>query len=234
MATDKIRILVVDDHPLAREGVSQWINRQPDMLVCAQADSLETASAAIASHQPELLLLDLWLGAGDTLEFIKATRARLPGMAIVVLSQHDETLYAERSLRAGARGYVMKQEASGEVLNAIRTVMRGDLYLSRRMTPLLLRRLLTADANPGATLASLSDRELHVFQLLGAGLSSRQIADELKLSIKTVETHRENIKHKLGIRNAAELVKQANAWVLQRLDTSQPGNPLPPQDTSLR
>jgi DNA-binding NarL/FixJ family response regulator len=164
------------------------------------------------------LLLDLWLGAGDTLEFIKLTRARWPQVAIVVLSQHDETLYAERALRAGARGYVMKQESSEDILNAIRTVMGGDLYLSRRMTPLLLRRLLTADTDASGTLACLSDRELHVFQLLGAGLSSRQIAEELKLSIKTVETHRENIKHKLRIPNAAELVKQASAWVLRRLE----------------
>jgi DNA-binding NarL/FixJ family response regulator len=217
-SSGKVRILVVDDHPLARAGVSQWINRQPDMMVCAQADTVESADAELTRQRPDLLLLDLWLGAGDTLEFIKLTRARWPQVAIVVLSQHDETLYAERALRAGARGYVMKQESSEDILNAIRTVMGGDLYLSRRMTPLLLRRLLTADTDASGTLACLSDRELHVFQLLGAGLSSRQIAEELKLSIKTVETHRENIKHKLRIPNAAELVKQASAWVLRRLE----------------
>lgn len=234
MPTGKIRIMIVDDHPLAREGVSRWINRQSDMVVCAQADTVESAATALDHSHPDLLLLDLWLGSGDTLEFIKETRARLPQVAIVVLSQHDETLYAERSLRAGARGYVMKQETAEEILNAIRTVMRGDLYLSRLMTPLLLRRLLITEADSSATLACLSDRELHVFQLLGAGLGSRQIAEELKLSIKTVETHRENIKHKLGIQNAAELVKQASAWVLQRLDTPPPAIPSPRPDPAPR
>ena len=130
-SSGKVRILVVDDHPLARAGVSQWINRQPDMMVCAQADTVESADAELTRQRPDLLLLDLWLGAGDTLEFIKLTRARWPQVAIVVLSQHDETLYAERALRAGARGYVMKQESSEDILNAILAVMGGDLYLSR-------------------------------------------------------------------------------------------------------
>lgn len=212
-ASDKTRVLIVDDHPLLREGVSQLIGQQQDMEVCGQADSVETGLAAVERWKPDLILLDLRLGCGDALDMIKTIKSSHPDIHIVVLSQHDESLYAERSLRAGASGYVMKQEAANHVLEAIRTVLTGELYVSRKMTPLILRKLLQPAATPDEDLSKLSDREFHVFQMLGAGLASRQIAAELKLSVKTIETYRENIKHKFGLQSAAELVHYATTWV---------------------
>lgn len=213
----RAKVLVVDDHPLLREGVAQLINRQRDLSCCGAADSVVSATVAIEHHHPEVVLLDLRLGSGDTLEWLKSARIRFPHVSIIVLSQHDEALYAERALRAGASGYVMKQEASEEVLHAIRTVLAGELYVSRKMTPLILRKLLATDPAKDGNLAELSDRELQVFQLLGSGLGSRQIAGQLKLSIKTIETYRENIKHKLGLDNAPQLIQHATHWVQNRL-----------------
>jgi DNA-binding NarL/FixJ family response regulator len=215
-AAQKARVLIVDDHPLLREGVAQLINRQSDMLCCGEAADVSSASTAIELHQPNVVLLDLRLGTGDTLELIKSAKARFPTVAIIVLSQHDEALYAERALRAGAVGYVMKQEASEEVLHAIRIVLIGELYVSRKMTPLILRKLLKADPAKDGTLADLSKRELQVFQLLGAGLGSRQIAEQLGLSIKTIETYREKIKDKIGVHTAPQLIQQAINWVQNR------------------
>ena len=215
-AAQKTRVLIVDDHPLLREGVAQLINRQSDMLCCGEAADVSDASTAIELHQPNVVLLDLRLGTGDTLDFIKSAKARFPSVSIIILSQHDEALYAERALRAGASGYVMKQEASEEVLHAIRIVLAGELYVSRKMTPLILRKLLKADPAKDGSLADLSKRELQVFQLLGAGLSSRQIAEQLGLSIKTIETYREKIKHKMGIHTAPQLIQHAIMWVQNR------------------
>jgi len=225
----KARILVVDDHPLLREGVTQLINRQSDLVVCGEADAVSSASTAVETLQPDLVLLDLRLGCGDALELIKSLKARFPRLWILVLSQHDEALYAERALRAGASGYVMKQEAAEEVLTAIRMVLAGELYVSRKTAVLVLRKLLKRESSERHDgLESLTDRELQVFQLLGAGLKSRQIADELRLSIKTVETYRENIKHKLGLQNAAELIRNAVSWVQGRpaqvAETQNPAN----------
>jgi DNA-binding NarL/FixJ family response regulator len=210
----KVRILVVDDHPLFREGLVQFINRQLGFVACGEAESVARTRTALATLKPDLLLLDLCLGDGDGLELIKEVRAQLPKMPILVLSQMDEALYAERVLRAGANGYVMKEEATEEVLNGIRTVMKGELHVSRRISVIVLHRLLETKRE-GRTegLASLTDRELQVFQMLGAGLKTREIAHELKLSSKTIETYRENLKHKLGLGSAAELVKQAIQWI---------------------
>jgi len=170
------------------------------------------------------VLLDLRLGSGDTLEFIKSVKARFPHVAILVLSQHDEAIYAERVLRAGASGYIMKEEAAQEVLSAIRAVLAGELYVSRKIAGVLLHKLLRG--KPRATddrLAGLSDRELQVLQMLGAGLGNRQIAADLHLSVKTVETYRENLKHKLGFSTGAELVRYAMRW----LDDSGSRTPAP-------
>ena len=209
----RAKVLVVDDHPLLREGVVQLINRQPDLICCGEADTLLATTSAIEIHGAEVVLLDLRLGSGDTLEWIKTARTGFPQVSILVLSQHDEALYAERALRAGASGYVMKQEASQDVVHAIRTVLAGELYVSRKMTPLILRKLLKTDAAKDGTLAELSNREMQVFQLLGSGLGSRQIAEQLDLSIKTIETHRENIKRKIGLKNAPQLIQHATHWV---------------------
>ena len=213
----RAKVLVVDDHPVLRQGVAQLINRQPDLICCGEADSVLAASAAVEIHAPEVVLLDLQMGSGDTFDWIKSARIRLPQVLIIVLSQHAEAIYAERALRAGARGYVMKQEASVEVLRAIRTVLAGELYVSRKMTPLILRKLLKTDSAQDANLTKLSEREMEVFQLLGSGLGSRQIAEQLNLSIKTIETYRENIKRKIGLQDAPQLIQHATNWVLNRV-----------------
>jgi DNA-binding NarL/FixJ family response regulator len=210
----KKRILVVDDHPLLRAGLIQFIDRQKDMACCGEADSAASTQSAILCERPDLVLLDLRLRGEDGLEFIKSLKAQFPKLLILVISQCDEMLYTERALRAGARGYIMKEEATEEVLFAIRAVLSGELYLSRKLAIRLVQKTIEgrpAMAGPGVE--SFTDRELQVFQLLGAGLSTRQIAERLNLSFKTIETYRENIKHKLGLAGAADLVRYATNWV---------------------
>jgi DNA-binding NarL/FixJ family response regulator len=213
----KSRILVADEQPLLREGVVHFINRQDDLVVCGEADSIASVRTEAARLVPDLLLLDLRLDSGDTIDLIKDFKVRHPSMAILVFSQFDETLFAEKALRAGAMGYVLKQEATEEVLTAVRTVLNGAMYVSRQIAVLILQKSLgnplQAAAANEVTVEKLSDRELHVFQRLGAGVGTRQIAAELKLSVKTIETHRENIKHKLGLGNGGELVERATDWV---------------------
>lgn len=210
----KTRILVVDDHPLFREGVVRMIDRQSHLICCGEADTVESAKEAVIECNPDMVIMDLRLGSGDGLELIKSVRAQVANLPILVLSQSDEGFYAERALRAGANGYLMKAEATEEVLTAIRTVLSGELYVSRRMSVLVLHKLLdrrTEQRQIGVE--NLTDRELQVFQSLGAGLSTRQIAQQLHLSVKTIETYRENIKHKLALLTGAELVRAATVWV---------------------
>jgi DNA-binding NarL/FixJ family response regulator len=213
----KSRILVADEQPLLRAGVVHFINRKDDLVVCGEADSIASARTEAARLVPDLLLLDLQLGSGDTIDLIKDFKIQHPSMAILVFSQFDETLFAEKALRAGAMGYVLKQEATEEVLTAVRTVLNGTMYVSRQIAVLILQKSLgnplQSTATNDVTVEKLSDRELHVFQRLGARVATRQIAVELKLSIKTIETHRENIKHKLGLGNGSELVECATDWV---------------------
>lgn len=211
------RILIVDDHPLMRDGLAGLIGNQPDLRVYGKAGGAgQTILAVDDDPPPDLIILDLMLGHEDGLELIKQIRALRPAILILVVSMHDEWIYAERALRAGASGYIMKRESSDEVLAAVHAVLRGEVYLSGRMRVLLAQRGVTDDpcqhlvpqANP-----PLSDRELHVFRLIGAGLSTKQIAMELHLSGKTIETYRENLKVKLRLANARELVREAKAWV---------------------
>jgi len=212
--TTKTRLLVADDHPLFREGLVQLINREPDLCCCGETDSVAATQRAVTKLKPDLLVLDIRLKEGDGLELIKTLKAGFPNMPTLVLSQHDETLYAERVLRAGARGYVMKEEVADEVRNAIRTILKGDLYVSRKMSVLALHKLLAKVGEiRGSYVERLTDRELQVFQMIGSGMGTADIATELKLSLKTIETHRENIKHKLGLRNAVDLVCHATHWV---------------------
>ena len=213
----KRRILVADDHPLFREGLVQLINRERDLSCCGETGTVAATQTAVARLKPDLLVLDLRLKDGDGLELIKSLNARFPDLLVLVLSEHDETLYAERALRAGAKGYLMKEEATDEVLNAIRRILQGELYLSRKMSVLALHKLLgnAADAR-GGYVGRLTDRELQVFQMLGAGKGTADIAAELHVSPKTIESHRENIKHKLGLRNAVDLLCHAVHWVLGR------------------
>ncbi|MEI8233962.1 MAG: response regulator transcription factor [Verrucomicrobiota bacterium] len=215
--SEPARILIVDDHPLMRDGLVLLIRDEADLSVYGEANSAGSTILAVDSDPPpDLVILDLMLGCEDGLELIKQLRALRPGLLILVISMHDEWIYAERALRAGASGYIMKKETPEEVLAAVRAVLRGEVYLSGRMRVLLAQRGLTPDpchvlvpqADP-----PLSDRELHVFRLIGAGLSTKQIAGELHLSGKTIETYRENLKVKLRLSNARELLREAKAWV---------------------
>ena len=222
----KMRILVVDEHPLLRDGVINLINRQIDMVVCGSADNIPSVGTALTGCKPDLILLDLRLGTGDTLEFIKALKVQYPELRILVFSQFEETIFAERALRAGANGYLMKQATNEELLTAIRDIVCGGIYVSRKIAMLAFQKSLETPRQnyPRENVTDteiLSDREMHVFQLLGSGLGTKKIAEALKLSGKTIESHRENIKRKLGLRSGAELTERATAWVME--------NFLPPQ-----
>ncbi len=207
------RILVVDDHPLVRDGLVQLIRRQNGLLCCGEADTVQDALDAALREHPDLVILDLRLDKGDGLELIKILKSQLPALRILVLSQLDEVLYAERVLKAGAHGYLMKEEAAKEVVTAIRMVLAGELYVSSKMSGLILRKMIESPSvRPVSGVESLTDRELQVFQMLGAGKSTRRIAAELFLSFKTVETHRENIKAKMGLADATTLIHQATIW----------------------
>ena len=208
---------MVDDHPLLRCGLVEMIGKDPGLLLCGEADSPGTTILAVDSDPPpDLVILDLMLGHADGLELIKQIRALRPGILILVISMHSELIYAERALRAGASGFIMKDEPPSEVLAAVRAVLAGGIYLSGRMRVLLSEkglapdpfRFLVPQASP-----PLSDRELHVFRLLGAGLATKQVADALHLSVKTIETYRENLKIKLRLANARELLSAAKQWV---------------------
>jgi DNA-binding NarL/FixJ family response regulator len=211
----KSRIFLVDDHPIVRQGLALLINREPDLIICGEADGAPSALQAIPNVLPDLLVLDISLDGPDGLELLKAIRIKDPILPVLVLSMHDESSYAERSLRAGANGYIMKQEATEKVLVAIRRILEGKVYLSERLTNKMLEQFVHG---PGSSksdpLGTLSDRELEVYRLIGAGRGTRQIADELNVSIKTVESYQAHIKEKLGLRNARELVQHAIAGSL--------------------
>jgi DNA-binding NarL/FixJ family response regulator len=210
----KAHILVVDGHPIFRQGLIQLLNGEADLAVCGEAGDLATAKQMLEVCNADLVLLELLLGSGDVFELIKGWKGRHPKLRVLILSAYDEALYAERALRAGAVGYVMKEEGSLETLNAIRAVLTGEMYLSHRMASRLLHKLIQAKpAARDGQVDGLSDRELQVFRMLGSGLGSRMIGDDLHLSVKTIETYRENIKHKSGLRNAAELIRLATQWV---------------------
>src|SRR5260221_4785089 len=216
----KHRLLLVDDHPVLREGFAQLITIEPDLQVCGQTGNSVKALYDIAALKPDLVVLDTALNGCNGIELIKQIKAVYSDLAILVFSVHDECLYAERALRAGARGYVMKQSPTEEVLGAIRRVLSGERYLSRRMHERMLEKIsngapvFSAGAS-GLDFERLSDRELEVFQLIGAGLGTRQIAGQLHLSIKTVETYRAHIKRKMHLRNGMELIRMAMESVHQ-------------------
>lgn len=207
------RILIVDDHPMMRQGLAQLIRSEPDLSVGGEADSAGEALEAVASQKPDLVLLDISLPDKNGLELIKDVHVLCPEVLILVVSMHDEALYAERVLRAGARGYIMKQEGGKKLLEAIRQVLSGRIYVSEKMSAHILE---TFSGRRADTIVSpierLSDREFEVFQLIGEGKGTRDIAGHLHLSVKTVEVHRANIKAKLKIRTATDLVRYAVRW----------------------
>jgi DNA-binding NarL/FixJ family response regulator len=222
-APRKSRIVVVEDHPVVCAGLMQLIGNQSDLTCTATADNIAAAKRLVEECKPDLLLLDLRLKSGDSLELIKSLRVEHPEVKVLVLSQYDELIFAERALRAGASGYIMKENATDEVLRAVRKVLAGELYFSERVAAAVVQRTLREKPTASRIgVESLSDREMQVFQLLGASYSAREIAEQFHLSRKTVETHCEKIKHKLSLNSAAELKQFARKWVAENLTPSEP------------
>jgi DNA-binding NarL/FixJ family response regulator len=209
----KTRVLVVDDHPFFLAGLVQWLDRQPTLTCCGQAGSVAEARRAVQELQPDVIFMDLRLSDGDGLELIRELTSAQPQLRIVALSQFDEQVYAHRALLAGARGYLMKSEATETALAAVQMVLRGGTYVSRSVAAQLLENLFPDPVCPIPQIARLSDRELQVFQLLGSGSSVRQISARLKISPKTVETYREHLKEKLGAKDSEILRQLAANWV---------------------
>lgn len=212
------RILVVDDHPVVRQGLTLLIDREADLEVCGEADGLAEAIRAYRDLSPDLTIADLTLKNGSGIELIKELVALDERVMILVVSMHDETLFAERALRAGAKGYIRKEETTEKMADAIRAVLAGRVYLSDQMTDRMLTRSIGnhKEELEESPITTLSDRELEVFEQIGRGVSTKQIADKLHLSPKTVETYRENIKSKLNLKNATELTQHAVQWVLEQ------------------
>lgn len=209
------RILIVDDHPLFRQGISLMISHEPDMVVCGEAETAVQALSEMERLDPDLAIVDVSLKGTNGIELVKSMRSLRPDLPVLVLSMHDESLYAERALRAGGRGYIMKQAPPEQVMDAIRRVLKGELYLSPDANRRLLHTFVSGREHGAGTssVEHLSDRELEVFELLGKGRGTAQIAHELKVSIKTVEAHRAHIKTKLSLQTAPELVRAAVEWV---------------------
>ncbi|MGD0390647.1 MAG: response regulator transcription factor [Tepidisphaeraceae bacterium] len=209
-APAKRKIFLVDDHPIVRQGLAQLINGEEDLIVIGQGEDAYQSLRAIRESQPHLVLVDVSLKDSDGIELLKELKAQSPDLPVLVVSMHDESLYAERALRAGAGGYVMKQESPETLLAAIRTVLAGEVYVSGKMGATLLQHMVRGRKRGGGLpMDRLTDRELEIFRMIGAGRSVKEIADKLFLSIKTVEAHREHIKEKLNIKSSAELLRFA-------------------------
>ncbi|MCH7685744.1 MAG: response regulator transcription factor [Planctomycetes bacterium] len=210
------RILIVDDHAMVRVGLTHWISRQPRLKVCGEAADEAEALKQVDALSPDLVIVDISLQTGHGIDLIKRIKDRNDRVKMLVFSMYNDSLYAERSLQAGAMGYVNKQEDPETVIAAIRQVLGGDIYLSKQATNHLLYRTVgRASQSAASAIENLSTRELEVFELLGQGLTTRQIADKLHRSIHTIETHREHIKTKLKLKNSSELTRQAAQWVLE-------------------
>ena len=212
-ARSRTRILLVDDHPLVRERLAEIINREADLTVCGEAEDRHDALVAIPSKRPGLVIIDLTLKNSDGMELIKDIRSRWPKLRMLVVSMHDESLYAERAIRAGAMGYITKQEATRNILVAIRRVLEGIIYLNEKIASRIISRLTAHAGAVAATPAELlSDRELQVFDLTGQGINTGEIATRLHLAVKTIETYRSRIREKLRLKNASELLQSAISW----------------------
>jgi DNA-binding NarL/FixJ family response regulator len=211
----KRRVLIVDDHPIFRDGISQLINHEADLRVCGGVASAPQALSAVEELRPDIVIVDISIQGTNGIELMKSIRAQHPALPVLVLSMHDENIYAERALRAGARGYIMKAAPSEKVIEAIHRILDGGMYLSEAMHGQLLTTFFAGRGQKGGASAieQLSDRELEVFRALGEGKGTREIAEAFNLSVKTVETHRAHIKDKLKIRTATELIRAAVEWV---------------------
>jgi DNA-binding NarL/FixJ family response regulator len=216
--TKAVRVLLVDDHPVVRDGFAELINREPDLTVCAAAEDRPGAIRAIEEHSPQLVVIDLTLKNSSGMELIKDVHVRWPGLLILVVSMHSETLYAERVLRAGARGYITKQQATRDILLAIRRVLSGGVYLNEATGASVLARLASRPEVKDDTLADLlTDRELQVFELTGQGFNTREISVQLRIDMKTVEAYRLRIREKLNLETSSDLLKLAIRWKQERL-----------------
>jgi DNA-binding NarL/FixJ family response regulator len=210
----KKKVLIVDDHPIVCMGLTCLFNQEDDLLVCGEAHNTHEALEAIEELQPDVAIIDISLKGQSGIELIKNIKSHYPKFPILVLSIHDESIYAELVLRVGAMGYIMKQEASEKIVLAVRQVLKGDLYVSHDMTSHMLHKYLNGrSAISGSPMELLSDRELEVLRLMGQGFGTRQIANELIVGVKTIETYRAHLKKKLNIKNSTELVKYAIQWV---------------------
>src|SRR5271167_1274377 len=209
----KFRVLLVDDHPIVRQGLALLIDREADLSVCGEADGAHSAFHAMETLRPDIVLLDISLNGPDGLEVLKEIRMKSGSLPVLILSMHDESIYAERAMRAGANGYIMKQEATEKVMVALRRILSGEIYVSDRIANSMLRHYVRGvDGSEHSSISGLSDRELEVFRLIGEGHGTRQIAEALHLSVKTVESYQAHIKEKLSLRSARELVQHAVQW----------------------
>jgi DNA-binding NarL/FixJ family response regulator len=215
LSLEKISVVIVEDHPMFREQLALLINKEPDMIVCGEADNVRDGLRLIKDRQPKIAIVDITLSGSSGLELLKDLRAHEIELPVLVLSMHDEKLYAERALRAGAKGYITKHEASASVMVAIRQVLAGEIYLKPRFISSILAKVMTgkAVAHP---VDRLTDRELEVFELIGRGQTTREIGARLRLGLTTVDTYRARIKEKLNIENAARLHSEASRWIQQR------------------
>ena len=223
----KYKVFIVDDHPIVREGLAQMIRREPDLTVCGEAEDAQNALQMIHTAKPDILIVDISLHGPDGLDLLKSVRAKDPTLPVLILSMHDECIYAERSLRAGANGYIMKQEATENVLVALRRILNREVYVSPQIANKMLQRFVSAGAVHGkhSPLSELSDRELEVLRLMGEGHSTRQIADALHLSVKTVESYQAHLKEKLALKNSRELVQYAVQWAINAKSAAPVGEP---------
>lgn len=224
--SSKTRVLIVDDQPLMREGMASLLARLGDFQVCGAADSIGSARRQMAELAPQLVVMELNLGTGDTMEFLKSCREEFEDSRILIYTSLNEKLFVERALHAGASGYLMKHVPAEHFVEAVRAVASGELYVSKEISALMLRRSVgghvEARSRRDTALDNLTDRELHIFRLLGSGLSTRNIAENLNLSVKTVEAHREHIKQKLGFVSGPSLIQMAMDWVRETLPPSRP------------
>jgi len=212
--SEKKRIAVVDDHPIVRQGLAELISNQADMTVCCEAEDSADALKVIVKNEPDLAIIDISLKESNGIELIQDLAVRKPALPILVLSMHDESFYAERVLRAGARGYITKSEAPQTVITAVRQILAGNVYVSQRMASRMVAKFVDGRAKSTSPEEQLTNRELQVFELIGNGVSTKEIAKRLHLSVKTIESHRENIKRKLKVKSATELLQHAIQWLL--------------------
>jgi DNA-binding NarL/FixJ family response regulator len=217
----KSKVIIVDDHPIFRMGMAELLNQEDDFVVCGLAEDIASARKLILEHAPDLAIVDITLAGDNGLDLVKELSSQKKLFPILVLSMHDEQVWAERAIRAGARGYIMKREASENVISALRNIRAGKIHVSARVMERLLDRLQMKSEIPASSAVDLlTDRELEVFRLLGTGLSTREIADRMKLGVKTIGTYRDRVKQKLGIKTAAELIRRAVLWTEQEFFNS--------------